>query len=91
VTVKLIGGPLVPAGFGVSLVPQSIEQIHADGIVYTRIEGEAPMAPIGLAYRRDNRSATVRNFVALPRKRGTAFRAQADVTLAAGWTTVALP
>jgi hypothetical protein len=32
-----------------------------------------PMAPIGLAYRRDNRSATVRNFVALPRKRAERF------------------
>ena len=48
------------------------------------------MAPIGLAYRRDNRSATVRNFVALPRKRARAFRAKTDVTLAVGWTTVAL-
>jgi DNA-binding transcriptional LysR family regulator len=64
---------LVAAGFGVSLVPQSIEQIHADGIVCTRIEGEAPMAPIGLAYRRDNPSATVQNFVALPRKRAQRF------------------
>jgi DNA-binding transcriptional LysR family regulator len=60
---------LVGAGFGVSLVPQSIEQIHANGIVYVAIEGEAPMAPIGLAYRRDNRSATVRSFVALARQR----------------------
>jgi DNA-binding transcriptional LysR family regulator len=64
---------LVAAGFGVSLVPQSIEQIHADGIVCTRIEGEAPMAPIGLTYRRDNHSATVQNFVALPRKRAQRF------------------
>jgi|SRR5579859_1061731 len=59
---------LVAAGFGVSLVPQSIAQIRADGIVYIEIEGEAPMAPISLAYRKDNRSATVRNFITLARQ-----------------------
>jgi DNA-binding transcriptional LysR family regulator len=60
---------LVAAGFGVSVVPQSIEQIQAKGIVYVPIKGEAPRAPIGLAYRRDNPSRTVRNFVALARRR----------------------
>jgi DNA-binding transcriptional LysR family regulator len=60
---------LVAAGFGVSVVPQSIEQIRADGIVYVRISGDAPRAPIGLAVRRDNRSAAVRNFVALARQK----------------------
>jgi hypothetical protein len=33
---------LVAAGFGVSIVPRSIEQIRADGIVYVPIKGEAP-------------------------------------------------
>jgi DNA-binding transcriptional LysR family regulator len=60
---------LVAAGFGVSVVPQSIEQIRADDIVYGRISGEAPRAPISLAIRKDNRSATVRNFVALARQK----------------------
>jgi DNA-binding transcriptional LysR family regulator len=59
----------VAAGFGVSIVPQSIAQIRAEGVVYLDIEGEAPRAPIGLAYRKDSRSATVRNFVALTRQR----------------------
>lgn len=54
---------MVAAGFGVSIVPQSMEQIHADGVVFVEIEGEAPQAPISLAYRRDNRSIAVRNFV----------------------------
>jgi hypothetical protein len=48
-------------------VPQSIEQIHADGIVYVGIKGEAPRAPISVAIRKDNRAATVRNFVSLAR------------------------
>jgi DNA-binding transcriptional LysR family regulator len=59
---------LVAAGFGVSVVPQSIEQIRAEGVVYASIDGEAPRAPISLAVRKDNRSAAVRNFVALARR-----------------------
>lgn len=59
---------LVAAGFGVSIVPQSLEQIRAEGIVYLPIEGEAPHARISLAVLKDNRSATVRNFVAVARR-----------------------
>jgi DNA-binding transcriptional LysR family regulator len=59
---------MVAAGFGVSIVPQSIEQIRADGVAYLRIDGEAPRAPISLAYRRDDHSVVVRNFVAVARQ-----------------------
>jgi DNA-binding transcriptional LysR family regulator len=59
---------MVAAGFGVSIVPQSIAQIHLAGVAYIRIEDEAPRAPISLAYRRDDRSTTVRNFVASARR-----------------------
>jgi len=62
---------LVAAGFGASVVPQSIAQIHADGVAYIKIEGEAPRAPISIAYRRDDRSTTVRNFVALARRQAS--------------------
>jgi DNA-binding transcriptional LysR family regulator len=63
---------LVAAGFGISIVPRSIEHIRADGIVYVPIKGEAPRAPISLAVRKDNRSAVIRNFVALARPRARA-------------------
>jgi len=63
---------LVAAGFGISIVPHSIEQIRADGIVYIPIKGEAPRAPISLAVHKDNRSAAIRNFVALVRPRAPA-------------------
>ncbi len=63
---------LVAAGFGVSVVPQSIEQIRAERVVYVRIEESAPQAPISLAVREDNRSETVRNFVALARRQARA-------------------
>jgi len=59
---------MVAAGFGVSIVPQSIARIRLEGVVYIRIEGEAPRAPISLAYRRDDRSPIVRNFVASARR-----------------------
>jgi DNA-binding transcriptional LysR family regulator len=59
---------MVAAGFGVSIVPRSLEQIRVEGAVYLGIEGEAPRAPVSLAYRRDDRSAIVRNFVALARR-----------------------
>ena len=62
--------PLVAAGFGVSVVPESIRQIHTEGVTYLPIEGEAPRAPISLAYRRDNHSAPVRNFVAVAKQHG---------------------
>jgi hypothetical protein len=52
----------------VSIVPRSLEQIRVEGAVYLGIEGEAPRAPVSLAYRRDDRSAIVRNFVALARR-----------------------
>jgi DNA-binding transcriptional LysR family regulator len=68
---------MVAAGFGVSIVPQSIEQIHADGVVYRRVQGKEPRAPISLAYRRDDNAATVRNFVALVRASSLRPRAPA--------------
>jgi DNA-binding transcriptional LysR family regulator len=59
---------MVAAGFGVSIVPQSLEQLRAEGVAYLRIEGEAPRALVSLAYRRGDHSIVVRNFVALARR-----------------------
>jgi DNA-binding transcriptional LysR family regulator len=69
---------MVAAGFGVSIVPQSIAQIHLAGIAYIRIEGDAPRAPISLAYRRDDRSTTVRNFVASARRQSRTANQSAE-------------
>ena len=68
--------PMVAAGLGVSIVPQSIGRIHADGVVCLPIDGDAPRALISLAHRRDDRSAAVQNFVAVARR---AVRAAIDV------------
>jgi len=62
---------LVAAGFGVSIVSQSIAQIHAQGVRFRPIQGEPLFAPIGLAYRSDERSQVVRNFVSLARARAS--------------------
>jgi DNA-binding transcriptional LysR family regulator len=58
---------LVAAGFGTSIVPASMRQIHGDGVVYRPLLGAMLRAPLSLASRRDERSAAVRNFIALAR------------------------
>jgi DNA-binding transcriptional LysR family regulator len=59
---------MVEAGFGVSIVPRSVNRIGGPGVAYRAIAGDIPRAPIGLACRRDERSAAVRQFVALARQ-----------------------
>jgi DNA-binding transcriptional LysR family regulator len=63
---------MVAAGLGVSIVPQSTDQIRAEGVRYLPIGGDGPRAPIGLAYRREDHSPAVRNFVELARRTGRA-------------------
>ena len=60
--------PLVAAGLGVSIVPQSMGRILMDGVKYLTIEGQAPRVKICLAYRRDDCNPAVRNFVAVARR-----------------------
>jgi DNA-binding transcriptional LysR family regulator len=55
--------PLVAAGLGVSIVPKSMSRILLEGVNYLSIEGDAPRVKICLAYRRDDRTPAVRNFV----------------------------
>ncbi|HLL27997.1 MAG TPA: LysR substrate-binding domain-containing protein [Xanthobacteraceae bacterium] len=70
--------PLVAAGLGVALVPRSICGIHADGVFCLSIEGDMPRAEICLAYRRDDRSEAVKNFVAMARRLTAAAQPQRD-------------
>ena len=69
--------PLVAAGFGVAIVPQTTSNIHADGVIYLPIEGNEPGTEICLAYRRHDRSLAVRNFVAAARRQAREFSAGA--------------
>jgi DNA-binding transcriptional LysR family regulator len=73
--------PLVAAGLGVSIVPQSMTGILIEGVSFLAIEGVAPRAKIWLAYRRHDRSPVVKNFVAVARRvvRTSAHGAGSDI------------
>lgn len=58
---------LVASGIGVAIVPASMQQIHSHGVVYRRVRGKAPRAPLSLASRRGETVATVRNFIQIAR------------------------
>ena len=60
--------PLVAAGLGVSVVPQSTARILSDEVCYRPIEGDAPRAEICLAYCRRSPSRAAQNFVAVARR-----------------------
>jgi DNA-binding transcriptional LysR family regulator len=60
---------LVAAGLGISLVPESLQRMRMDGVVFRRFAGSVqPKAALYLASRRGETSATVRNFLALVKK-----------------------
>jgi DNA-binding transcriptional LysR family regulator len=62
---------LVAAGLGISLVPESLQRMHMDGVIFRRLTGAAqPKAPLYLASRRGETSASVRRFLELVRHSG---------------------
>jgi len=50
---------------GGALVPESIMSLKRPGVIYRRVRGAGPRLEVGLAWRGDNPSAVLRNFVAL--------------------------
>src|SRR5262245_14206669 len=59
----------VSAGFGVAIVPASLEGLHAEGLSFRPIRGSPQItAPINLVTRRGEASATVRRFIELVRR-----------------------
>lgn len=57
---------LVAAGLGISLVPESLQLMRMDGVVFRRLSGAVrPKAPLYLAARRGEASAAVRKFLEL--------------------------
>jgi DNA-binding transcriptional LysR family regulator len=73
---------LVAAGLGVSMVPASMRQIQADGVIYRPIQGDAPRAVLALAARRGETATLVRNFIRLV-PAATAQAQSATIRLAA--------
>lgn len=59
---------LVAAGFGVSLVPASVSQFHAEGVAYVEIQDANARSKLALASRLANGSAKVSNFLTIARQ-----------------------
>jgi DNA-binding transcriptional LysR family regulator len=55
--------PVVAAGFGVSIVPRSFGRIKFADVSYADIDGDAPRSALALVYRRDERSAAIKNAI----------------------------
>lgn len=54
---------LVAAGLGVSIVPKSTVNLHARDVVYIEIEGAAPRVEMCIAWRTDDTSTLVKQFL----------------------------
>jgi DNA-binding transcriptional LysR family regulator len=67
-SVAIAAMPMVAAGLGWSVVPQSFDRIMPDDVAYLRIKDHMPRATIAVAHRRNDRSAAVQNFVACARR-----------------------
>jgi DNA-binding transcriptional LysR family regulator len=60
---------LVAAGLGIALVPESMQSMSMDGLVYRRLKGAPqPKAVLGLASQRGDPSAVVRQFLNLVKR-----------------------
>jgi DNA-binding transcriptional LysR family regulator len=58
---------LVHLGFGISVVPASLQGMHRDNVLYQAIEG-SPSISAYVVWRKDDRSPVVANFCALVRR-----------------------
>lgn len=59
---------LVSAEFGISIVPASVSQIRAEGVVYIDIAGSSVKTRLALASRENDRSAKTANFLKVVRQ-----------------------
>lgn len=54
--------PLVAAGLGISVVPQSLQQLHTGGVTFHKINDPAPYANIAIGLRRETTPPLVEHF-----------------------------
>lgn len=54
---------LVSAKFGVALVPDCVQVMQREGVVYRRLRGESQMVEVGAAWRTEDDSPTLRAFL----------------------------
>lgn len=62
---------LVGAGIGITIVPQSVRQLHAPDVVYLDVTDRGARADIALAWRRSDPSDVLRVFVAISKSIAT--------------------
>lgn len=58
---------LVSAGMGIALVPQSLRNLARTGVRYVDLVREAPTLETGVVWRRDDTTATLRQFLQVAR------------------------
>lgn len=56
---------LVAAGVGVTVVPHALNSFRLRGVVYRALRGASNKSFLGLAFRRDDRSAVLQRFIAM--------------------------
>jgi len=54
---------LVAAGLSISIVPRSTAKLHGRDVTYVSIEGEAPRVEMSIAWRTDDNSTLVKQFL----------------------------
>ncbi|NOJ47218.1 LysR family transcriptional regulator [Bradyrhizobium archetypum] len=54
---------LIAAGLGIALVPSTMQSVRMAGVVYRRLRETAPKAFLGLAWRRDDPSPVLKQFI----------------------------
>lgn len=54
---------MVAAGFGVTVIPASIRQVQANGVIYLKLRNRTLRTTISLAYRPREKLVTVKHFV----------------------------
>jgi DNA-binding transcriptional LysR family regulator len=71
---------LVAASLGISIVPDSMRCLQAHAVTYVPLRGEPLHALLGIAYRTDEGSAVVHNFIDAARRGMSAAAAQLSAT-----------
>jgi DNA-binding transcriptional LysR family regulator len=69
---------LVSAGIGITIVPQSVRQVHAPDVVYLDVADRRARADIALAWRKSDASDVLRVFVGIARSTAAQRMKQRD-------------
>lgn len=59
---------LVAAGFGITFVPESLQQSDLDGVSYCTLVGESPELQLAVAWRREHESPAIKAFLQVIRQ-----------------------